>query len=341
MNEFMIEKQNTSKGLIEIVTLRNKISKVVLISTGAGLFSWQYKDQDIIISPKTIEDYLKEDAYYGKTIGRTSGRLVVPSYEIDGKVYKVKPHGSTFTSLHGGETGFSNRNFLMTDISKDKDIVKVTLRYVSKHLEEEYPGKLTLDVTYQLNRDGSLNITHDATTTKDTLCNITNHAYFNFNQSETTIFNHEIKLNASKYLDIDENYLIKGKKDVKDTAFDFQDKKAFGPSINKMKETPFKGFDHTWLFDSLKDDLKASVYNLKANIGLNLYTTYPAVVLYTHNFPATIDLKGNFDKDAFYSSFTLECQFEPGGIHHKDLNQAILRKGETYHHKIKYEPFTK
>ena len=46
-----------------------------------------------------------------KRIGRTSGRLVVPSYEIDQKSYEVKPYRSAYTSLHGGKQGFSTRNF--------------------------------------------------------------------------------------------------------------------------------------------------------------------------------------------------------------------------------------
>ncbi|MCD4826214.1 MAG: hypothetical protein K8Q99_00370 [Acholeplasmataceae bacterium] len=341
LNEITVEKINTHKGLLDVVSLKNENAEVVIVSLGAGIYSYQYKTHDIVIVPKSIEDYSKDTAYYGKTIGRTSGRLVMPSFKIDDQNYPIKAYNSKLTQLHGGATGFSKRNFSLIHLDKQEHFSKITLRYISKDLEEGFPGELILDVSYQLNIDGSLLIEHEAISSKDTLCNITNHAYFNFNQENPTINEYEITLKASNYLDIDENNIIKKKCSVKDSAFDFRETTLFKDAIYKMKDTSFEGFDHTWLFDSNSNDLKATVFDPKTKIGLNLYTSYPAVVIYTHNVPSGIDLKGPFDSNAKHSSFTLECQFEPGGIHHKDLNQAILRKDEKYHHTITFEPFIK
>lgn len=340
-NEITVEKLETHKGLVDIVTLKNENAEVVLVSLGAGIYSYKYKGHNLVITPDDIDSYCRDTAYYGKTIGRTSGRLVMPSFKIDDQVYPIKAYNSAATQLHGGATGFSKRNFSLVHLDKQEQFSKITYRYISKDLEEGFPGQLTLDVSYQLNLDGSLDIEHEAVTSKDTLCNITNHAYFNFNQTNTTIYDHEMILKASHYLDIDKNNIIKNKRNVKSSAFDFRKKTSFGDAIKQMENTSFKGFDHTWLFDSNSDDIKATVFDPITKIGLNLYTTYPAVVIYTSNFPSGIDLKGPFDTDAKHCSFTLECQFEPGGIYHKDLNQAILRKDERYHHMIKFEPFIK
>ena len=338
MKKILIEDIVVNDLLLKKVTLFNDKAKVILVSYGAGVYQYLYEDQDLIIVPETIEAYMNDLAFYGKTIGRTSGRLVVPSYRIEDQSYEVKPYLSAYTSLHGGKKGFSTQNFTLIKNTKDT----ATFRYVSKDLEEGYPGKLILDVHYILEDDGSLMIQYEATTTKDTLCNITNHVYFNLNQTEPTIFDQMIQLNASKYLDIDQNYLLKNISDVNQSPFDFKSLKPFKMPIQQMNETSFKGFDHTFIFDDLKDDeVKAIAYDKKQNLGVNTYTSYPAVVLYTHNDPACIPLNGPFDKDAFYSSFTLECQYEPGGIHHESLNHAILKKGETYQHFIKFEPFRK
>ncbi len=342
MNEILIIKENTNKGLLDVITLTNDQAEITIISYGAGLYQYKYQNQNIIIKPKTISDYNDDDSYYGKTIGRTSGRLVTPSFKIDDKTYKIDAFGSLNTQLHGGRHGFSTKNFKVFHIEKTDTHVLVTLQYISKDLEEGFPGKLTLDVTYQLNLDGSLLIKHEAISTKDTLCNITNHAYFNLNQNDKTINDHQVSINASTYLDIDDNYMIKGKKDVIGTPFDFSKTTTFKKQIDLMKNTSFKGFDHTlFLDDSNITSPKATIFEPKSKIGLNLYTSYPAVVLYTHNFPAHIDLEGPFEKEAFHSSFTLECQYEPGGIHHSYLNQAILRKNEKYDHFIKFEPYKK
>lgn len=340
-NEVLIEKQKTSKGIVDVVTLKNDQAKVVLVSLGAGIYSYQYLNQDLVIMPNSIDEYTKDNAYYGKTIGRTSGRLVLPSFKIDDQEYPIKAYNSPTIQLHGGATGFSKRNFSVTHMSRNDAYAKVVFRYISKDLEEGFPGELTLDVAYQLNSDGSLNITHDAVSTKDTLCNITNHAYFNFDQKHKTIYNHEIKLNASTYFESSDDIIILRKASVEHTPFDFRETTKFETAIKQMEKTSFQGFDHTWYLDSDKNDVKATIFDPVTKIGLNLYTTYPTVVLYTHNVPSGIDLKGPFDKDAKHSSFTLECQFEPGGIHHKDFNKAILRKGDLYHHTIKFEPFHK
>ena len=324
--------------MIKTIVLTNEIAEVTLISYGAGIYKYLYKGHNIVITPKTIDAYMHDLTYYGKTIGRTSGRLVVPSYEIDGKSYEVKPYRSDYTSLHGGPKGFSTQNF---DVLSQTDS-KVIFRYVSKDLEEGYPGKLTLDVTYELDQEGALHINFDAHSTKDTLCNITNHAYFNLNQKNSTILDHEIMIKASTYLNIDKNYLLNSVDEVNDTPFDFSESKRFDDAIKSMKQTSFNGFDHTWIFDDLKDDdIKAKAYDPNSRIGLDVYTSYPAVVVYTHNDPAIISLEGPYDQDALYCSFTFECQFEPGGIHHKNLNSAILKKDELYHHFIIYKPYQK
>lgn len=324
--------------MIKTVVLKNKIAEVTLISYGAGIYKYQYHGHHLIITPKTIDEYMHNLAFYGKTIGRTSGRLVVPSYEIHGQPYEVKPYHSDVTSLHGGPKGFSTQNF---DVVSKTDS-KVVFRYVSDDLEEGYPGKLTLDVTYELDQEGALHIDFDAQSTKDTLCNITNHAYFNLNQKNKTILDHEITIKASKYLNIDKKHLLKSVDQVTNTPFDFREPKRFRDAIKDMQHTPFNGFDHAWIFNDLSDDaVKASAYDPISRIGLDVYTSYPAVVIYTHNDPAIISLDGPYDQDAIHSSFTFECQYEPGGIHHKSLNSAILNKDELYHQFITYKPYIK
>ena len=53
------------------------------------------------------------------------------------------------------------------------------LKYTSPDGEEGYPGTLRVMVTYTFTDDNELILHYEAVSDKDTLCNLTNHTYFN------------------------------------------------------------------------------------------------------------------------------------------------------------------
>ena len=55
----------------------------------------------------------------------------------------------------------------------------MTFSRVSPDGEEGFPGELHIQVTYQLTDDNEIHFLTEATTTKATPINITNHSYFN------------------------------------------------------------------------------------------------------------------------------------------------------------------
>jgi len=94
-----------------------------------------------------------------------------------------------------------------------------------------------------------------------------------------------------------------------------------------MASTSFNGYDHTFIFNPSKRpqmEVTSDVMTMK------LFTTNPAVVLYTHNKPSPHALRTLEPNQNQHAAFTIETQYEPGGIQFEGLNDAILRPGETY-----------
>ena len=214
----------------------------------------------------------------------------------------------------------------------------VTLTYTSNDQDLEYPGKLSLDVTYVLTQKDEIIIKYDATTTKDTLCNITNHVYFNLSHHKNHLDNHIVSLQANQYLKVDDAYKPVLKENVEHSLFDLRENVSLKERLAQFKKENKMGFDHAFFINSQKDSFSA--YDTLSHIGIKIDTDYPAIVFYTHNYKEN---KKMIDcmTDGVHGSFAAECQFEPSGIYHKELNSAILRKGELYHHEIKITPYTK
>ncbi|PKK97128.1 MAG: hypothetical protein CVV58_02830 [Tenericutes bacterium HGW-Tenericutes-3] len=328
----------TDVGTVEWVTMQNQDLLVEITSYGAAIYQIEMANRDLLVGPKDINTFLTSKGYYGKTIGRVSGRLVVPSYQIDDQTYKVAPVGAEKTNLHGGVEGFSYKNFEIIDEKVTKQASSVSMKYISADGEEDFPGELTLIVTYTLNIDNELRIDYEAISNQDTLCNITCHPYFNFQEKKTNINNHMLMIKADHYLNIDRDYILNSKDKVKDTPYDFNELSNLGHKISQVLDTPFVGFDHCWLFNQKQNQVE--LFDSESKIGMRIDTSYPSIVMYTHNLPSPEPLE-QFNYDGIHSSIALECQFETGGIHHKHLNQAILRKHKPYHEYITYQFFKK
>lgn len=313
----------TVVGDVSYMTLENDFLKAHILSYGASIFHLFVKRHDewieVSVQPNDINEFLTSEFYYGKSVGRAAGRLFYPGYTIDQIEYlfgeEEKP-----ALLHGGPNGFSFKHFDVVSF----DAHHVTLKATSYEDEGPFDGALTLYTTYRLDNK-AFHITYEADTTAPTICNITNHVYLNVS-TQSTIDHQKIKIDAKKYLNIDETNKIISVDDIK-APFNFNEGKYFKDVLKAMSSTPFKGYDHTFIFNPSKRphmEVTSDIMTMK------LYTTNPAVVLYTHNKPSPHALRTLKPNQNRHAAFTIETQYEPGGIQFEGLNDAILRPDETY-----------
>ena len=327
--------------IANIFTLRNTAGMTVRISNyGGTILSWTAPDkdgnyEDITLGCDSLTGYQKGVPYFGALIGRYGNRIAKGKFTLDGKPYILAINNDK-NALHGGLKGFDK--VLWKAVSVDGEEPKLILNYVAKDGEEGYPGNLSVEVIYTLTKDNSLKIDYKATTDQATVINLTNHAYFNLSgvKTSTPILDHEITLNADKFIPVDATLIPTGEmKSVEGTPFDFTKSKKIGLQINDSTDVQIKyggGYDHCWvLTDSSKTmRLAAIVHEPKSGRMMEVFTTEPAIQFYTGNFlDGTIVGKGG----VIYQrrmGLCLETQHYPDSPNQPKFPSTVLRPNETY-----------
>jgi len=318
---------------VDLYTLRDEKVEVSVCAYGARLTSVKAPDKDgvmaeVVLGHDTLEPYFTDKTFGGAVVGRCGNRLAKGQFELDGAKYQI-PLNNGLNSLHGGPEGFSKKLWVP---AVDGEAVVFTL--VSPDGDMGYPGTLTVSVRYSLT-GGKLRLDYTALTDKATVCNVTNHAYFNLaGESSGTILGHWMEIPAETFTAVDETLIPTGElKPVAGTAFDFRTGAVIGDRIDADDEQLKRagGYDHNWAF-GLKGKLKqtAKVTDGASGRVLVVETTEPGMQFYAGNFlDGTVpsrDGKGFIERR---TGFCLETQGYPDAVNQAGFPSVVLRPGET------------
>ena len=328
---------------VKLYNLQNEQLQVAVTNYGARLVSLDVKGKDgattdVILGYDTADE-LKENAsnFYGAVVGRYGNRIGQAKFTLNGASYELEKNDGE-NSLHGGTNGVYNK---VWDVEEATD-KSISLLYVSADGEAGYPGTVTMKVTYSLSDDEGLLIAYEATTDKETVLNLTNHAYFNLNGAgDPTILDHELQIDADAITEVNETLIPTGKSlSVEGTAFDFRKAKLIGQDIDADHEQLKigKGYDHNYELKSSDSFRKvATVYAPKTGIEMQVLTTEPGLQFYSGNFMKDSDPKGKAGKTyALRSAFCLETQHFPDSPNQPSFPSTVLKPGETYTSKTAY-----
>ena len=325
---------------VKVYTLKNAAGmEVSIMDLGGTITKWTAPDKDgkfadITLGSNTPQDYLTTTKYLGALIGRFGNRIAKGKFSLDGIEYTL-PVNNGPNALHGGLKGFNAVIWKAIPIEGAEPGLKLT--YLSKDGEEGYPGNLNVEVVYTLKADNSLTIDYTATTDKNTVVNLTNHAYFNLKgEGKGDILDHEIVLNADKFLPTDAGLIPTGElKPVVGTTFDFTTAHLIGERINDTTDIDIKlggGYDHCWVFTDQSNKLKsvAMVTEPVSGRTMEVLTTEPAVQFYTGNFlNGSATGKSGVKYERRYG-FCLETQHFPDSPNQAAFPTTVLKPGETY-----------
>ncbi|YCM45012.1 aldose epimerase family protein [Verrucomicrobiaceae bacterium 227] len=333
----------------KIFTLKNQSGMVVKVTEyGAILVSLETPDRDGKLADlthgyDTLEAWLTNTSYFGSSVGRFGNRIADGKFTLDGKEYTLAKNnepGGIPCHLHGGLKGF-DKVLWSGESFKKEGASGVTFSYLSKDGEEGYPGNLSVEVTYTLNDNNQLTWEAKATTDAPTVLNIVHHSYWNLSgDPSTTINDHQLTLFADRYLETNAGLIPTGKlSPVAGTPMDFTESHAIGERLEANFEalTLGGGYDHAWVLSGEKDgDLvkAAKVHDPKSGRTMEISTNQPAVQFYGGNFlDGTASGKGG-EAYQHRTALCLETENYPDAPNKPEFPSAVLRPGETYHHKM-------
>lgn len=287
-----IAKASFGKGslgqAIDLYTMRNaKGTEVAVTNFGGIVTSIKTKDRagkldEITLGFDTLEGYFGTHPYFGALIGRYANRIANAAFELNGVTYKLAANNGP-NHLHGGTKGFDKG---VWEARAGMDTLE--LNYRSRDGEEGYPGNLSVRVVYSLSDEDVFRIDYTASTDRDTVVNLSNHAYFNL-AGGGDVLGHELMINADKFTPVDDKLIPTGVlKPVKGTPFDFTKPAAIGARI-EQKDEQLKfggGYDHNYVLNGAAGTMRvaAEVYEPQTGRVLTVSTDQPGVQLYTGNF---------------------------------------------------------
>lgn len=286
-------------------TISTPFITLVVLDYGAIIQKLLVKDKNgdwhnMVVGKEFPSDYPFDSKAMGASMGRYAGRISNGGFVLDRDHYPL--YEQKGVHLHGGKMGFHKRNWTIEEVHRG-EAPYVRMSYVSRHLEEGYPGNLKATVTYTLIHN-ALHVSYTAQSDRTTVVNLTNHSYFRLD-NDSRIDDYYLQLNSSRMVETLADKLPTGNiVSVSGTPFDF------------LKERPIGRvrFDTPFVIDpSMKT--AARLASRKSGISLSVRTDQPAMVVYTPNeFPG----------------ICFETQNYPDAPNHKNFPSSVLRPGSLY-----------
>ena len=343
---------NVEGRATHLYTMRNsKGMEVCITNFGARIVSVMVPDRkgvmhDVVLGFDNIAQYADRVNFrsdFGAAIGRYANRINKGQITVDGKTIQL-PQNNYGHCLHGGPTGWQYQVYDGRQLNDST--LQMTL--LSPDGDNNFPGAVTATVTYTLTHDNAIDIRYEATTTKKTVINMTNHSYFNLNGDPSHDGeNQMLYINADRYTPADTTYMTTGEElSVAGTPMDFRRFTALSKDINNQQFDMTRnahGFDHNWCLNTWHKGkgndkvVAAALYSSTTGIRLDVYTDEPGIQIYTGNF-----LKASFAakhglRYPRHASVCLETQHFPDSPNKPQWASPWLEPGQKYSSHCRYQ----
>lgn len=213
------------RASMRAVTLHSDDMTARILAHGARLASLTVPDADgrpvdVALGLADEAAYRNDDVCMGAVVGRNAGRIAGARCVIDGKEYPLAANDGPNNS-HSGPHGFEHEDWIIDEETLAAD--RVTLRLISPHLSQGFPGTLRVEATYALVGGRTLELTIEAQTDCATVWNPTSHIYWNLNGDGRSALGHTLRVNAGRVFPSDETFLPLDPMPVDGTPFDLRE----------------------------------------------------------------------------------------------------------------------
>lgn len=287
---------------------------------------------DVVLGYDSPKDYMEKGGYIGATVGRNANRVAKGRFQI-GHTAVQMPANEYDNNLHSGPDSYA---FRLWNVEKYTDN-SISFSLNSPDGDQGMPGNARVFVTYTLEYPGSLHLTYDAISDKDTVFNLTNHAYFNLagHDKPEKAMDQVLMMTARHYLPDDDQSIPLGQtKSVEGTPMDFRQPKPIGRDIAQdyrcLKLQG--GYDHC--FEAFADPciiLSDPEFGRKMSVS----TDCPGIQFYSGNFLSGLTGKDGV-KYCYRGGIALETQYYPNSVNVPEWKQPFYRAGEHYHSETVY-----
>lgn len=295
--------------------------------------------REVLLGGDSEDDYRRQHAYLGASIGRFANRIRGGQMTIDGRPCALDRNDGEHC-LHGGFSGFARRDWAIEELAASR----VRLAIVSADGEGGFPGQMSAQIHYSLDvEQSSVSIEYLAAVDRPCPVSLTSHAYFNLDGDGADSRRHRLRLRSGRFLPIDADGVPLGAiRDVRGTPFDFRCAARLDSAPQSHPQLRLnKGYNHAFILDADCRQMAqpaAELISADGSLALRMFTTLPAVHLYGGNYLAGTPARNGL-RYADYAGIALEAEFPPDAPNHPEwpVATSILQPGAIYRQSIRFQ----
>lgn len=296
--------------------LENEDVRIEFLSYGGILTKMINKktQKNYLLAYQNQEDYRKNPYFFGATIGRNAGRTYPPYYRDFRGDRVILDTNEGQVHLHGGRCGLHQVEWKVEKLSDSAYLLTF------EDTQSLYdPMKLELIYRLENNRFTIQMIGH---ADKPTVCNLTNHSYFNLGEEPTIEF-HRLQTAPATLQLIDKQFVPTEEYSTMLTSeyalFNFVEEGAVQKALKQescLSKICANGIDLAYCFtDDNTREPKIRLTDRQRKNKLTIYSDQESCIIYTLNKISNETKLENGKPIEKHAGITFEMQRKPNFVH--------------------------